>query len=88
VAHFSAAAPTEEEDEEEVYFALTQNGIDNKIMDSPPGPQKRRRRRTKKAISPKTASTLKRILLEVKDAKFGKFHQENLNKARRSLSRQ
>jgi hypothetical protein len=59
VAPFSAAAPTEEEDEEEVYFALTQNGIDNKIMDSPPGPQKRRRRPTKKAISPKTASTSK-----------------------------
>jgi hypothetical protein len=28
-------------------------------MDSPPGPQKRRRRPTKKAISPKIASTLK-----------------------------
>jgi hypothetical protein len=42
VAPNSAAAPTEEE-VEEVYFALTQKGIDNKIMDSPPRPQKRRR---------------------------------------------
>jgi hypothetical protein len=50
VAPISAAAPTEEEDEE-VYFALTQKGIDNKIMDSPPGPQKRRRHPTKKAQS-------------------------------------
>jgi hypothetical protein len=58
VASIFAAAPTEEEDEE-VYFALTQKCIDNKIMDSPPGPQKRRRRPTKKAISPKIASTLK-----------------------------
>jgi hypothetical protein len=52
VAPISAAALIEEEDEEEVYFALTQKGIDNKIMDSPHGPQKRRRRPTKKTISP------------------------------------
>jgi hypothetical protein len=58
VAPISAAALTEEEDEE-VYFALTQKGIDNKIMDSPPGPQRRRRRPTKKAISPKIVSTLR-----------------------------
>jgi hypothetical protein len=58
VAHFSAAAPTEKEDEE-VYFALTQKGIDNKIMDYPPETQKRKRRPTKKAISPKTVSTFK-----------------------------
>jgi hypothetical protein len=58
VAPISAAAPTEEE-YEEVYFALTQKGIDNKIMNSPPEPQRRRRRPTKKAISPKTASTSK-----------------------------
>jgi hypothetical protein len=57
VALISAAAPTEKEDEE-VYFTLTQKGIDNKIMNSPPEPQ-RRRRPTKKAISPKTASTSK-----------------------------
>jgi hypothetical protein len=88
VALISAAAPTEEEDEE-VYFALTQMGIYNKIMDSPPGPQKRRRHPTKKAISPKIAFTLKqRTIIEVRSVKFGKFHQENLNKARRSLSRQ
>jgi hypothetical protein len=58
VAPISIAAPTEEEDEE-VYFALTQKGIDNKIMDFPPGPQKRRRHPTKKAISLKIAFTLK-----------------------------
>jgi hypothetical protein len=58
VATISAAATTEKEDEE-IYFALTQKGIDNKIMDSPPGPQKRRRRPTKKTISPKIAFTLK-----------------------------
>jgi hypothetical protein len=58
VAPISTATPTEEEDEE-VYFALTQKDIDNKIMDSPPGRQKRRRHPTKKAISPKNASTSK-----------------------------
>jgi hypothetical protein len=58
VAPISVTAPTEEE-YEEVYFALTQKDIDNKIMDSPPRSQKRRRRPTKKAISPKIASTLK-----------------------------
>jgi hypothetical protein len=58
VALISAATPTEEEDEE-VYFSLTQKGINNKIMDSPPGPQKRRRHPTKKAISSKIVSTLK-----------------------------
>jgi hypothetical protein len=59
VATISAAATIEEKDEEVVYFILTQKGIDNKIMDSPPTPQKRRRHPTKKAISPKIASTLK-----------------------------
>jgi hypothetical protein len=67
VAPISAAAPTEEEDEE-VSFTLTQNGIHNKIMDSPLGPQKRRRHPTKKAISPKIASTLK-----VSRKKFEKY---------------
>jgi hypothetical protein len=55
VTTISAATPAEEK----VYFVLTQKGIDNKIMDSPPGPQKSRRRPTKKSISPKTASTPK-----------------------------
>jgi hypothetical protein len=59
VATISAAATTEEKDEEVVYFTLTRKGIDNKIMDSPPRPQKRRRHPTKKAISSKIASTLK-----------------------------
>jgi hypothetical protein len=59
VATISAAATTEEKDEEVVYFTLTQKSIDNKIMDSPPRPQKRRRHPTKKVISPKIASTLK-----------------------------
>jgi hypothetical protein len=58
VAHFSAAAPTEKEDEK-VYFALTQKGIDYKIMGCPAETQKRKRRPTKKAISPKTDSTFK-----------------------------
>jgi hypothetical protein len=58
VAPISTAAPTEEEDEE-VYFTLTPNGINNKIMDSPLIPQKMRRHPTKKAIFSKITSTLK-----------------------------
>jgi hypothetical protein len=59
MATISAATTTKEKDEEVIYFTLTQKGIDNKIMDSPPRPQKRRRHPTKKAISSKIASTLK-----------------------------
>jgi hypothetical protein len=58
VATISAAAPTEEEDKK-VYFALTQKGIYNKIMNSPPEPKMRRRCPTKKAISHKNDSTSK-----------------------------
>jgi hypothetical protein len=73
VAPISVIITTKEDDEEEVYFALTQKGIDNKIMDSPLGPQKRRRRPTKKAISPKPVSTPK-----VSQKRTRKISQERL----------
>jgi hypothetical protein len=73
LAPISATSPTEEEDVEEVYFVLTQKGIDNKIIDSPPRPQKSRRRPTKKAIYPKIASTPK-----VSQKRTRKISQERL----------